>query len=58
MIEEILQLLGIKPLDEPFLIGRLKVCIEDASALGARRPRVATPRTTANSNTLRTYLVA
>ena len=34
MIEEILQLLGIKPLDEPFLIGRLKVCIEDASAHG------------------------
>jgi hypothetical protein len=30
MIEEILQLLGIKPLDEPFLLGRLKVCIEDA----------------------------
>jgi len=30
MIEEILQLLGIKPLDEPFLVCRLKVSIEDA----------------------------
>jgi len=30
MLEEILQTLGIKPRDEPFLIHRLKVSIEDA----------------------------